>query len=523
MLVRRDYTPDEIKTVDRRIRKTCYSKQAAFVFDLAQRVSLLTGRGAGKTSAALMRLVRTVISRPEANGLYVASTRDSAKRLAWLDLKKIIGRALKLPNVKWNETELSCSLPNGSTIRLFGADGTDDINRLRGITYHALVLDETANIRKDILTELLDEIIGPRMVGWIAMIGTPGKVLQGDFFEATAPQMAGRDEETGAARHRPYTDRDLPEYADWDGWSSHAWNITDGVEAGIQAMIEIYAEQLKTKKRKGWADNNPIWLREYMGVWAADNSINVYIYRAFDEHGAEFNQWDPKRDDYGYAILPKDFKEWRYGIGIDVGFSDAFALEIFAWSYSDLTRTLYHVYEVYRTKLYANAIAKLLIGEDLNHKKYGGIFGRIGWPDVMVGDYAGRGGDLITELATVYGIPIPAADKPYKYKENSIEVFNSKLFERRIRILKGSKLAGEMTVLQWVVDPWGKRVENKNQANHGCDGAMYICNAVEPLLPLPGPVAGKPPAPKTHDDDGFPVPKKADYRDADSMYAAGDW
>lgn len=527
MLVRRDYTREQLETYDKRIRKTCHPKQAAFVFDTAARVSLVTGRGAGKTSGALMRLVRRMVRRPESNCLYIAATRDSAKRLAWMDLKKIIGRALKLPGVKWNETELWCRLPNGSTLRLFGADGSDDINRLRGITYHELCVDETASIRKEILTELLDEVIGPRMVGTIVMIGTPGKILQGMFFEATAPQMAGRDEETGAARHRPYVDRDLAEYADWDGWSSHAWNITDGVEAGIAAMIEIYAEQLKTKKRKGWSDNNPLWLREYMGIWAQDNSVNVYIYRAYDETGAEWNQWDPKRDDYGYAILPKDFKDWRFGIGIDVGFSDAFALEVFAWSYSDLSRTLYHVFEVYRTKLYAKAIAMLLLGEDLNHKKYGGIFGRIGWPDVMVGDYAGRGGDLLTELGTVYGIPIPAADKPYKYKENSIEVYNSKLFDRRVRILKGSKLAAEMTVLQWVVDPWGKRTENKNQANHACDASMYLGNAVEPLLLSPGAAAQQAAAassrPKDRDDDGFKVEPTRELRDADALYAPGDW
>lgn len=457
-----------------------------------------------------------MVSRPGANCLYIASTRDSAERLAWKDLKRIVSD-LRLTSAVFNESKLTLTLPNGAMLLLFGCDDKGDIQKLRGITWHEVAIDEVASIKLELLKELLIEVIGPRMVGTIVLLGTPGKRLEGLFYDATRP---------GSPEHRPWIDRDLPEYAGWIKWSSHCWNIKDGVDAGIQAMEELYTEHLLTKEREGWSDSNPYWLREYMGQWASDDSQNVYVYRPHNPDGSEWNQWSPKLTQAGFAVLPDTYKDWGYGIGIDVGFKDAFALEVFAFSYSDPSRTLYHVFEIYRQRLYANAIAKLLIGESLNHDRYGGIVEQIGWPDAMVGDFAGSGGALLTELATVYGITIKPADKPYRYKDNAIELFNSDLFDGRIKIMKGSHLAEELSTLQWVVDAYGKRQENKAQANHACDAAMYIRNALAVMLPsgLTVTPAAEPTVTRAQTtDDDLPKPKQPEYGDADSMYQPGQW
>jgi len=514
----RAYTAEQLRTADGRIRRQCHPKQGDFVFDDGMRISLLVGRGGGKTLAALLRILRCMMGGCDRNALFIAATRQSAERLVWRDLKRLV-LALRLSGVEFSESELTCTLPNGSQLLLYGCDDRSDVQKLRGLTWHAVVVDETASIKIELLVELLVEVIGPRAVGAIVLMGTPGKRLEGIFYDVTR---------TGSPEHRAWVDRDLPEHADWTKWSSHAWNITDGCDAGIAAMIELRKVQLDEKRRNGWSDTNPYWLREYMGQWASDDSQNVYAYRAHDAaDGREWNQWSPKLSAAGYAILPTTFKDWGYGIGIDVGFKDAFALEVFAFSYSDPTRTLYHVYEVYRTRMYAQAIAKLLIGEDLNHDRYGGIIGVLGWPDAMVGDFAGAGGALLAELSTVYGITIAAADKPYKYKDNAIELVNSDLHDGRIKVLKGSALATELTTLQWVVDQYGKRAENKAQANHATDAAMYIRNALAVLLPP----AGGPPQETSAvaaaqralvEDDEVPKPE-VPYGDADTMYAPGDW
>lgn len=511
----RSYTAEQLRTADGRIRRQCHPRQGDFVFDTAHRISLLVGRGGGKTLAALLRLLRRMMGGGDRNTLFIAATRQSAERLAWRDLKRLV-MALRLSDVTFNESDLTCTLPNGSQLLLYGCDDRSDIQKLRGVTFHEVVIDETASIKIELLVELLVEVIGPRAVGPIILMGTPGKRLEGIFYDVTRP---------GSDEHRAWADRELPEYAGWEKWSSHAWNITDGCDAGIAAMIELHAVQLEEKRRNGWSDTNPYWLREYRGQWAADDSQNVYAYRAHDAEGREWNQWTPTLTTAGYAVLPAGIKDWGYGIGIDVGFKDAFALEVFAFSYSDPARTLYHVYEVYRTRLYAQAIAKLLIGEDLNHDRYGGIIGVIGWPDAMVGDFAGAGGDLLAELQIVYGITIKAADKPYRYKDNAIELVNSDLHDGRIKVMKGSKLAGEMSTLQWVVDQHGKRAENKGQANHACDATLYLRNALASLLPA----AGTPSAPADVEqqrkliEEDIPAPREPEYGDADAMYGPGDW
>lgn len=522
----RPYTAEQLELADNRIRRTCFLAQRGYVFDEGRRISLVTGRGAGKSAAQLMRMVRAMMHRVRANCLYIASTRESAERLAWNELKRIIVDSLRLSGVMFHEAKLVCTLPNGSRLQLFGADGKDDINRLRGITYHEVGVDETASIKIGILQELLIEVLGPRMIGTLALLGTPGKQLDGMFFEATSPAMAGVDSATEKPRHRPWNDRELPEYAGWEGWSSHAWNIKDGVDAGIAAMAEIYAAQLLEKRRHGWSDSNPYWLREYMGVWVPDDTASVYQYRPHDDEGNEFNEWSPKRDSFGFAVLPPEFRDWDYGIGVDIGWKDAFALEVFAFSPSDTSRTLYHVYEIYTPRIYARKLAEILVGEKLNLEKCAGVIGRIGWPVVMVGDFARGGGSLLKELAEVYGITIAAADKPYHQKESSIELANSTFYEGRIKIMKGSHLAEELIALQWVVDQYGKRMENKSQNNHACDAMIYLRDALAPLLPAAGPssppVATASRAIRPRDEDMEPVEPEPDYRDADAMYDVGE-
>lgn len=530
-LARVPYTAEQIEVCDRRVRKTCHPKQRAFVFDPGRRVSCVVGRGGGKTAGMLLRLLRRMVSRCGQNCLFIASTRQSAERLVWKDLKRIVSESLRLSGAIFNESDLTLELPNGSALLLFGCDDKSDIQKLRGITYHEVGIDEVASIKIDLLKELLGEVIGPRMVGALCLIGTPGKRLEGLFYDATRP---------GSPEHRRWEDRDLAEYVGWKKWSSHTWNIKDGVDAGIEAMEEIYAAQLEEIDRQGYSETNPYRRREYDGEWASDDSTNVFVYRPHHEDGTEKNQWTPKLTAARVAILPDTFKDWGYGIGIDVGFKDAFALEVFAFSFADPSRMLYHVYEVYRQRMYANAIAKLLIGEDLNHDKYGGLVADLAaaglplWPDVMVGDFAGAGAALLTELATVYGITIKAADKPYRYKDNSIELLNSTFHDGRIKIMKGSNLATELTSLQWVVDAYGKRAENKAQANHATDATLYLRDALSPML-ASATGGGSPPtalAPAAapakkreafEDEPPEHIERPDGYEDADFGFEPGNW
>jgi len=95
-------------------------------------------RRAGKTVAALNGLIRTALTcpRPNPRCAYVAPYLGQAKAVAWAHLKRFTA---PIPGVSWKEAELSCDLPNGGRIRLFGADNPD---ALRGLYLDDVDCDE---------------------------------------------------------------------------------------------------------------------------------------------------------------------------------------------------------------------------------------------------------------------------------------------------------------------------------------------------------------------------------------------
>jgi hypothetical protein len=92
------------------------------------------GRRAGKTLVSILKMVNEA-SNKKCIVWYVAPTYKQSKLIAWSMLKEYI------PQGKFNETELKCTLPNGSEICLKGADNPDS---LRGTRIDFAVFDEVA-------------------------------------------------------------------------------------------------------------------------------------------------------------------------------------------------------------------------------------------------------------------------------------------------------------------------------------------------------------------------------------------
>jgi hypothetical protein len=97
---------------------------------------------------------------------FVSPTYRQSKEIAWKLLFELLpqGAAKKI-----NETELSCTLINGSIIKLKGADNEDS---LRGVGLNGVVLDEYAFMKPNVW----EEIIRPMLFdscGWAMFISTP--------------------------------------------------------------------------------------------------------------------------------------------------------------------------------------------------------------------------------------------------------------------------------------------------------------------------------------------------------------
>lgn len=459
--------------IDNQLLEACSPRQRDFVLDPARRFAALTGRGAGKTTATKVRLVRKALGIQRARLLFLATTKDQAEDLMWEPLKELLDR-LSI-RATFNESKLRCTLPDTkSLIWLVGADDKRTVEKLRGRPWHEVDIDEGASYKPALLANLILRIIGPRLGdfgGVLGIEGTPGHTLNGLFYDVTR---------TGSEIGRLWADRDDPDFAG-HAWSVHKWSLLDGVAAGIQAAINLWAEALRIKAEYRWGDRHPIWMREFLGIWAADETEMMYWYRPHTEEGEPWNAWNPERRG-GWAILPPNPRDdWRYGVGIDLGHGTQFALQVGALSPSDPDRNLWHAFEFVKRGMYNRKIAELLIGEEavrrggagkVPFEELGGIIGHLGrWPDCMVADDSNLGDAILEDLAKTYGIPIKPAEK--KNKPACVELTNGDLSDGRAHIQEKSQLAQEMAELQWRVDDFGNLKEPKHGDN-ACDGWIYM-------------------------------------------------
>jgi len=518
------------KLIERMVAE-CHPEQHDFVEDPARYIVALVGRGGGKTTGGDVRFVRRMLSTPGARCLFVARTRDHAKRLIWEDTKKMFKRLgfLEGVDVIYNESDLIATIVrNDASLRLVGADKMHYLEPLRGLTWHEIGIDEAASHPDKILSYLIDEVAGPRLLGSLWLIGTAGKRLKGRFYDVSR---------RGSTESRPYSLRHA--HPGWMKWSFHKWSLKSAIEATrdrpIAKLVELYEAQKLELLSKGYSDENPIKRREYDAEWASDETENVYRYRihlAGEEaaaagvpEGTIWNQWDPERvGPLAIAKLPEGLGNWVHVISIDPGFSDPTAINLFAVSLDDPTHTIYHRLCFERTKLYAKLIAQFLIGDELKHDAPAGVIGAIGeWPNAMVADPAHQMAQaILAELLNVYSIHIEPAQKGFRYKVGAIDIVNGDLAEGCIKVLKDSLLEEQLLDLQWDEGKTGEQIERKGQPNHSADCLVYARAALADFITAIAP----PPAEQPNADPrspGYVPPFTEPPAPEDEFMVAGDY
>jgi len=129
---------------------------------------LVAHRRFGKTILTINEMIDQALNIKLEQGryAYIAPYYHQAKTIAWDYLKKY---TQAIPKVYYNESELRCDLPNGSRIRLFGADNP---NSLRGMYFDGVILDEYAQINPTLWGQVIRPALSDRK-GWAIFIGTP--------------------------------------------------------------------------------------------------------------------------------------------------------------------------------------------------------------------------------------------------------------------------------------------------------------------------------------------------------------
>ncbi len=394
-----------------------FDKQLAFVQDPAPFKLGVTTRRAGKTISCAADLTHTAVEHSNVIVLYITLSRKNAKRLVWPEFKKL--------NVKFslggvvNESDLSITYPNGSVLYVLGASDRTSIEDFRGLPIKKVYLDESQSF-PSYIEQLVDDVIGPALLdhdGQLILIGTPGPIPNGYFFNLTKNAS----------------------------WSHHHWSFFDNMRLPFLAKGLTHQDMLDRElKRRGVGKDDPSVQREWYGKWVIDENSLVYHYNA------GVNDYDG---------LPEG--NWTYLLGVDLGYDDADALAVIA--YSDQFPHTYVLDQVAKRKQDLTSLCNEI---DKLRSKY---------PITkIVVDTGGLGKKIVEEISKRYEIPMIAAEKTRKAEY--IELMNDALRTGSLKIKAESLFAHDAMKVEWDHDKStpDKRVISDRFHSDICEAVLYV-------------------------------------------------
>jgi len=287
---------------------------------------IVAHRRFGKTVAAINDLIRACfeVELPNVRVAYIAPYLSQAKAIAW---DYLLEYTQDIPEIKVNIAELRIDFPNGSRIRLFGAD---NYNAMRGLYMDAVVLDEPADFPASAWPTVIRPCIADRK-GKATFIGTPkGKnefweiydAAQSDpnwftgFYKASETGILD-DEELAEARKAMGDDRYMQEFecsfeAAIQGafWGHEMQELT--AEGRISRVPYDPSVSVITSFDLGMGDATAIWFAQKVG--AETRFIDYY-----ENSGVGLDHYAKVLNDKGYVyeqhILPHDVQVRELGTG----------------------------------------------------------------------------------------------------------------------------------------------------------------------------------------------------------------
>jgi hypothetical protein len=391
---------ESIKNKSFELSTYLFPAQLDFVNDPAPNKLAVCSRRSGKTIACAADLVNTAINNEGVVCLYITLSRNNAKKIIWREIKKI-NRDYDLKGEE-NLSELSVTFPNGSIIYLSGAKDTNEIEKFRGLALKLVYIDEAQSFREYIRL-LIDDVLAPALMdysGTLVLIGTPGPVPNGYFAECAgvAPERAAKS----------------------NTWSKHHWTFWDNPFI-IKKSKRTHQQMLDRElERRGVKSTDPSIQREWFGKWVLDVDSLLLHYNQKLNHYEEL----PK--------LPYAAK-WNYIMGVDLGFNDADAIAILAWS--EHCPETYLVDEAVTAK---QGITELTEQIQTLSKKY----------DIskIVMDEGGLGKKIAEEMRRQKGIPIHGADK--KLKMQNVAFLNDALRRGHMKAKGASRFAQDCFLVE---------------------------------------------------------------------------
>lgn len=489
-----------------------FHEQRAFYEDSGQLVAAIDGRRAGKTRGGNRHFVRSAMRQPHGRFLYLNSTLEECRKLAWVGargdgMKSLIDR-YKLP-ATCHDSTLTIHFPQiDSWIYMRGADHEDDVLKALGLPYHEVWWDEAQKIPSKLAPVIRDALM-PTLLdyrGRFRLTGTPVRNMRGLFYEVTRPELNLRTK----------------------GWNVHHWNLmanpywgraefrrgewwvialVNQIASGPHEEEELPQAIIDARHRYGMLAlqdllggpevaplDSPTMLREGFGKWTSEDANLVYHVHKVLRSNLCYAPARMRPDGFpdipaAMADLPgyKDKREYFCVLGGDLGTRNAFAFTLYAWSLRD--PALYEVASFKRPGLNYDEMGA--------HMTHVGEQVRIG---VTTADAGGGGKPAVMGWSKGwvdrYRLPIIEAKKSNKY--GAIQMWNTDCVNDRLKLREGGVLLDEAEGHHWssIVDSTGKMVEDPTTPHDCLDSSLYAHRESYHHRfrgePPPPPVAGSP-------------------------------
>ena len=232
-------------------------------------------RGAGKTVWACLELVVAALACKRADGryAYIAPFLNSAKDIAWSYLK---GLARAIPGVEINEAELRITLPNGASLRVYGADHPDS---LRGRHFDGVIMDEVKDMRPEVWGEIIRPALTQRQ-GWCVFIGTAKGInlFSQLYYRAMAGEEGWKASVLRASESGLLTPEELDRARREMTEAQFAAEMECDFAAAVENALVPLQAVLDAQRRKvapGWVDGDPVILGVDVARYGGDRSVAV--------------------------------------------------------------------------------------------------------------------------------------------------------------------------------------------------------------------------------------------------------
>lgn len=418
--------------------KLLHPKQLDFANDPAQFKCACCSRQSGKSHCAAIIALRAAVEKPGSTPVYINMNRASAQYIIWPPLMELNEKHnLGLEFIK---TTSDIRLPNGSTIKVFGAGSLREMDKIRGIgaTLNLVILDEAQNFGSD-MYKLIREILLPATVTHKAPIlitGTPSAACAGPFYDIVH----------GGGEMFKNDDGDQ-----MMGWSQHKWLMRDNPY--IPDVEEQYRVHMAANN---WTQASPAFRREYLGEWVRDTEGLCY----YNKEAMVVPRFPMERAN-----------DWRFILGVDVGTKDPWAFSMLATS-RDVQAT--YVLESYEKKL-----TTLEAGDEVGH-----MLDQYPCHTVIV-DTGGQGAAPVAQWKDTHPLlPIQPVKKGYGSVDMGIQIINADIKAERLYFVDSTtrSLRHQMATLIWdaKASPTGARRVKRGDGypDHCADSFRYAYTKV---------------------------------------------